>query len=238
MGAADTAFQKVDIYGTEDGPAFLLGIQALVRLPMVQRRLDRSQGLDTARLVSGYRGSPLGGYDQQLWKAAAALKAHDIVFQPGLNEDLAATALWGAQMHRAFGPARWMASSASGTARGLASIVHATHAQQPEWFSTAPIGAVAKLFQKTGWKVKDVDLWEVNEAFAVVPMALMHELDVSHEIVNVHGGACALGHPIGTSGARIMVTLIHALKARGKKRGVATLCIGGGEGTAVALELL
>ena len=86
--------------------------------------------------------------------------------------------------------------------------------------------------------MKDVDLWEVNEAFAVVPMALMHELDVSHDIVNVHGGACALGHPIGASGARIMVTLIHALKARGKKRGVATLCIGGGEGTAVALELL
>ena len=91
---------------------------------------------------------------------------------------------------------------------------------------------------KTGWTVKDVDLWEVNEAFAVVPMALMHELDVSHDIVNVNGGACALGHPIGASGARIMVTLLHALKARGKKRGVATLCIGGGEGTAVALELL
>jgi acetyl-CoA C-acetyltransferase len=124
-------------------------------------------------------------------------------------------------------------------AKPIARIVgHATHAQQPEWFSTAPVGAVAKLFKKTGWTVKDVDLWEVNEAFAVVPMALMHELDVSHEIVNVNGGACALGHPIGASGARIMVTLIHALKARGKKRGVATLCIGGGEGTAVALELL
>jgi len=121
----------------------------------------------------------------------------------------------------------------------IARIVgHATHAQQPEWFSTAPVGAVAKLFKKTGWSVRNVDLWEVNEAFAVVPMALMHELDVSHEIVNVHGGACALGHPIGASGARIMVTLIHALKARGKKRGVATLCIGGGEGTAVAIELL
>ncbi|MDF2462886.1 MAG: indolepyruvate ferredoxin oxidoreductase [Ramlibacter sp.] len=106
MGAADTAFQKVDIYGTEDGPAFLSGIQALVRLPMVQRRMDRSLGLNTAGLVSGYRGSPLGAYDQQLWKAAAALKAHDIVFQPGLNEDLAATALWGAQMHRAFGPTK------------------------------------------------------------------------------------------------------------------------------------
>ncbi len=115
---------------------------------------------------------------------------------------------------------------------------HATHAQEPEWFSTAPVGATQQALAKAGWSVKDVDLWEVNEAFAVVPMALMTELGVGHEIVNVHGGACALGHPIGASGARIMVTLIHALKARGLKRGLATLCIGGGEGTAVALELL
>jgi acetyl-CoA C-acetyltransferase len=121
----------------------------------------------------------------------------------------------------------------------LARIVgHATHAQEPEWFTTAPVGATQKLLAKTGWKVADVDLWEVNEAFAVVPMALMAELKVAHDIVNVNGGACALGHPIGASGARIMVTLIHALKARGGKRGIATLCIGGGEGTAVALELI
>ncbi|MEO7241807.1 MAG: acetyl-CoA C-acyltransferase [Variovorax sp.] len=123
-------------------------------------------------------------------------------------------------------------------AKPLARIVgHAVHAQEPEWFSTAPVGAVGKLFKKIGWNVKDVDLWEINEAFAVVPMALMHELSIPHEIVNIHGGACALGHPIGASGARIMVTLLHALKSRGKKRGVATLCIGGGEGTAMALEL-
>jgi acetyl-CoA C-acetyltransferase len=121
----------------------------------------------------------------------------------------------------------------------LARIVgHATHAQEPEWFSTAPVGATQKLFGKIGWKVSDVDLWEINEAFAVVPMALMEELKIAHDIVNVNGGACALGHPIGASGARIMVTLLHALKARGGKRGVATLCIGGGEGTAVALELV
>jgi len=121
----------------------------------------------------------------------------------------------------------------------LARIVsHAMHAQEPEWFTTAPVGAVQKALAKAGWAVKDVDLWEVNEAFAVVPMALMAELKVAHEIVNVNGGACALGHPIGASGARIMVTLMHALKARGLKRGVATLCIGGGEGTAVALEML
>src|SRR6187551_1774602 len=121
----------------------------------------------------------------------------------------------------------------------LARIVgHTTHAQEPNWFATAPVGATQKLLAKTGWKVSDVDLWEVNEAFAVVPMALMEELKVAHDIVNVNGGACALGHPIGASGARIMVTLIHALKARGKKRGIATLCIGGGEATAVAIELL
>ena len=121
----------------------------------------------------------------------------------------------------------------------LARIVsHATHAQEPEWFSTAPIGATEKALQKAGWTVGDVDLWEVNEAFAVVPMALMHDLKVPHEKVNVNGGACALGHPIGCSGARIMVTLIHALKARGLKKGLATLCIGGGEATAVALEVV
>jgi acetyl-CoA C-acetyltransferase len=120
----------------------------------------------------------------------------------------------------------------------LARIVsHAVHAQEPNWFATAPVGAVKKALAKAGWSVKDVDLWEVNEAFAVVPMALMHELDLSHEVVNVNGGACALGHPIGASGARIMVTLLYALQSRGLKRGVATLCIGGGEGTAVALEL-
>ena len=123
--------------------------------------------------------------------------------------------------------------------RPLARIVsHAMHAQEPSWFTTAPVGATQKALAKAGWSVQDVQLWEVNEAFAVVPLALMTELKVAHEIVNVNGGACALGHPIGASGARIMVTLMHALRARGLKRGLATLCIGGGEATAVALELL
>ena len=121
----------------------------------------------------------------------------------------------------------------------LARIVsHATFAQEPEWFTTAPVGATQQALSKAGWKVSDVQLWEVNEAFAVVPMALMHELNVPHELVNVNGGACALGHPIGASGARIIVTLLHALQARGLKKGLATLCIGGGEGTAMALELV
>ena len=121
----------------------------------------------------------------------------------------------------------------------LARIVsHALHAQEPNWFTTAPVGATQKALAKAGWAAKDVQLWEVNEAFAVVPMALMHELKIGHDIVNINGGACALGHPIGASGARIMVTLMHALKAKGLKKGVATLCIGGGEGTAVCLEML
>ena len=124
-------------------------------------------------------------------------------------------------------------------AKPLARIVaHTTHAQAPNWFATAPVGAVQKLLAKTGWRVQDVDLWEINEAFAVVPMALMAELSIPHAIVNVNGGACALGHPIGASGARILVTLLHALQARGLKRGVATLCIGGGEATALAIDML
>ena len=115
---------------------------------------------------------------------------------------------------------------------------HAVHAQAPAWFSTAPVGAIDKLLKKTGWSAKDVDLWEVNEAFAAVTMAAMHEYKLPHEIVNVHGGACALGHPIGASGARIVVTLLGALRKYGKKRGVAALCIGGGEATALAVELV
>jgi acetyl-CoA C-acetyltransferase len=130
-------------------------------------------------------------------------------------------------------------SAEKGNVKPLARIVsHATHAQEPNWFATAPLGATQKALVKAGWTAKDVDLWEINEAFAVVPMALMADLSLSHEIVNVNGGACALGHPIGASGARILVTLIHALQARGLKRGLATLCIGGGEATAMAIELI
>ncbi|MDT8410297.1 MAG: acetyl-CoA C-acyltransferase [Wenzhouxiangellaceae bacterium] len=121
----------------------------------------------------------------------------------------------------------------------LAKIVaHATHSQEPEWFTTAPVGALKKVLDRAGWTVADVDLFEINEAFATVTMAAMHELDLPHEKVNIHGGACALGHPIGCSGARILVTLIHALRTTGGKRGIASLCIGGGEATAVAIELV
>ena len=113
---------------------------------------------------------------------------------------------------------------------------HASHAQAPGWFTTAPVPAAQKLLARLGWSVDDVDLWEVNEAFAVVPMAFMHEMGIARDKVNVNGGACALGHPIGASGARIMVTLLAALESRGLKRGVAAICIGGGEGTAIAIE--
>ena len=115
---------------------------------------------------------------------------------------------------------------------------HAVHAQAPNRFATAPAGAITKVLQKAGWAAKDVDLWEVNEAFAAVTLAAMHEFRLPHEIVNVHGGAVALGHPIGASGARIVVTLLGALRKRGLKKGVAALCIGGGEATALAVELV
>jgi len=115
-------------------------------------------------------------------------------------------------------------------------LAHSTHAHEPAWFTTAPVGAIEKVLAKTGWSAADVDLYEINEAFAVVTMAAMKELDLPHDKVNVHGGACALGHPIGCSGARILVTLLHALQKYDRKNGVAALCIGGGEATAVAIE--
>ena len=125
--------------------------------------------------------------------------------------------------------------------RGLAPLAvimgHATHAQEPGLFTTAPVGAIEKLYRKTGWTTKDIELFEINEAFAVVAMVAMKELGITHDAINVHGGACALGHPIGASGARILVTLIGALRKHKRKRGVAALCIGGGEATAMAIEL-
>jgi len=117
-------------------------------------------------------------------------------------------------------------------------VAHTTHAQEPGWFTTAPVFAIRKLYDKTGWKAGDVDLYEINEAFAVVTMAAMKEHGLPHDKVNVHGGACALGHPIGASGARILVTLLGALRKHGGKRGVASLCIGGGEATAMAVEMM
>jgi acetyl-CoA C-acetyltransferase len=133
-------------------------------------------------------------------------------------------------------------SESAARARGLKPLArvvsYTSHAQAPEWFTTAPTGAIRKLFERTGWAAGDVDLYEVNEAFAGVAMAAQHELGLDHARLNVHGGACALGHPVGATGARIVTTLLHALARRGGQRGVASLCIGGGEATAIALEML
>jgi len=132
--------------------------------------------------------------------------------------------------------ARASAAEAQGLKIRARVLGHASHAQEPNLFPTAPVPAARKLLERLGWSVADVDLWEVNEAFAVVPMAFMHEMGVPRDKMNVHGGACALGHPIGASGARIMVTLLNALERYDLKRGVAAICIGGGEGTAIAIE--
>ena len=143
-----------------------------------------------------------------------------------INDGAAALVLMGAD-----------AAHAQGIAPLARIVAHATHSQAPEWFTTAPVAAISKVLEKAGWSVGDVDLFEVNEAFAAVAMAPMRDLGIPHERLNVHGGACALGHPIGASGARLLVTLIHALKRSGGRKGVAALCIGGGEATAIALEL-
>ena len=135
-----------------------------------------------------------------------------------------------------------LTSSAAAKARGLKPIArvlaYASHSQEPEWFTTAPVGAIKKVLAKLGWRPHDADLYEINEAFAAVTMVAMKDVDIDHARVNVNGGACALGHPIGATGARILTTLIHALQANGKKRGIASLCIGGGEAVAVAVELV
>ena len=133
-----------------------------------------------------------------------------------------------------------MADEAESRALSPIALIHGydESAQEPDWFTTAPISAIIKTLNRVGWAAEDVDLWELNEAFAVVPMAAMRELNIPHDKLNVHGGACALGHPIGASGARIVVTLIHAMKRRGDSKGIASLCIGGGEATAIAVELI
>jgi acetyl-CoA C-acetyltransferase len=135
-----------------------------------------------------------------------------------------------------------LATAAAAQARGLKPLARivafGSHAQEPVWFTTAPIAAARNALQQAGWGIADVDLWEINEAFAVVALAFMRDLDIAHDRVNVRGGAIALGHPIGCSGARILVTLLAALRERGAKRGLAAICIGGGEGLAVAVELL
>lgn len=161
--------------------------------------------------------------------------------RPAFNKDGTVTAASSSSISDGAAALILMKESAA-KARGLKPIArilgHASNAHEPEWFTTAPVGAIDKLQKKLGWTPANVDLYEINEAFAVVTMAAMKDLGLPHEKVNVNGGACALGHPIGASGARLIVTLLHALKARGGKRGIASLCIGGGEATAIAVEMM
>jgi acetyl-CoA C-acetyltransferase len=187
--------------------------------------------------VSGRKGEVVVDTDEQPGKCDIARIPS---LKPAFKKDGTITAASSSSINDGAAALVLMAEDAA-KARGatpLARIVaHSTNAQAPEWFTTAPVGAIAKVLEKAGWKVEDVDLFEINEAFATVAMAPMRELGVPHDKLNVHGGACALGHPIGASGARLLVTLIHALKRRGGRRGVAALCIGGGEATAMAIEL-
>ena len=199
-----------------------------------------------------------GAFDSEIVPVTIAAKAGDLVIKRDENP-LKVSPDKIPTLKPAFRPDGTItAASSSANADGAAALVltrlsvaereglpvlavirgHASHAQEPAWFTTAPIGAIRKLLAKVGWSKDDVDLFEINEAFAVVVMAAMRDLALDHEKVNVHGGACALGHPIGATGARIIVTLLNALEKKGGRRGIASLCIGGGEATAVAVERL
>jgi acetyl-CoA C-acetyltransferase len=187
--------------------------------------------------VQGRGGAALVKFDEQPFKAKLDKVAG---LKPAFKKDGTITAANASSISDGAAALVLMRESTALQMRlqPVARIVgHAVHAQAPEWFATAPAGAISKLLGKIGWQAGQVELWEVNEAFAAVTMAAMHEFKLPHEIVNIHGGACALGHPIGASGARIVVTLLGALRKRGLKRGVAALCIGGGEATALAVEL-
>jgi len=188
--------------------------------------------------LKGRTGDTVIQFDEQPFKAKLDKIAS---LKPAFKKDGTITAANASSISDGAAALVLMRASTA-AARGLTPVArivsHAVHAQEPAWFSTAPAGAIEKALKKAGWQAADVDLWEVNEAFAAVTMAAMTEFKLPHEIVNVHGGACALGHPIGASGARIVVTLLGALKKRGLKKGVASLCIGGGEATALAVEML
>ena len=205
------------------------------------RSLDRAQSAQksgafdaeiTAVTVPGRKGDTTVTEDEQPGKARPEKIPH---LKPAFRKDGTVTAANSSSISD--GAAALVLSGRDTGLSARAHILgHASHAQAPGWFTTAPVPAAQKLLDRIGWTKDDVELWEVNEAFAVVPMAFMREFGLSPDIVNVNGGACALGHPIGASGARIIVTLLHALETRDLKRGVAAICIGGGEGTAIAIE--
>jgi acetyl-CoA C-acetyltransferase len=203
-----------------------------------QANTDGSFGWEIAPVtISGKKGDVIFDKDEQPFKAQLEKIP---TLKPAFRKDGTVTAANSSSISD--GAAALVLMRASTAAKlGLKPVAtlvgHSTFAQEPNLFTTAPVGAMKKLLAKNGWTTDSVDLWEINEAFAVVTMAAMHDLKLPHDKVNVHGGACALGHPIGASGARVIVTLIGALKKHGKKRGVASLCIGGGEATAVGVEL-
>ncbi len=188
--------------------------------------------------LAGKAGETVVKFDEQPFKAKLDKIAG---LKPAFKKDGTITAANASSISDGAAALVLMRESTAATmgAKPIARIVsHAVHAQAPDWFTTAPVGAIQKALKRAGWSANQVELWEVNEAFAAVTMAAMHEFKLAHEIVNVHGGACALGHPIGASGARIVTTLLGALRKQGKKRGMAALCIGGGEATAMAVEML
>ena len=188
--------------------------------------------------IKGRAGDTVIKFDEQPFKAKLDKIAG---LKPAFKKDGTITAANASSISDGAAALVLMRASTA-AARGLTPVArivaHAVHAQEPAWFSTAPAGSIRKVLAKAGWQTTDVGLWEVNEAFAAVTMAAMTEFNLPHEIVNIHGGACALGHPIGASGARIVVTLLGALRKRGLKKGIASLCIGGGEATALAVEML
>ena len=247
LDGLEDAYDKGRLMGTfaEDCAstfAFTREAQDAFALASLSRALaannDGTFAWETAPVtVAGKKGDVVVDKDEQ---PAKAMPDKIPLLKPAFRKDGTVTAANSSSISDG-GAALVLMRRSTAERRGLAPLAvivgHATHAQEPGLFTTAPVGAIEKLYRKTGWTTKGVDLFEVNEAFAVVTMAAMKEHGIAHEQVNVHGGACALGHPIGASGARIVVTLIGALRKHGKKRGVASLCIGGGEATAMAIEL-
>jgi acetyl-CoA C-acetyltransferase len=247
LDGLEDAYDKGRLMGTfaEDCAstfAFTREAQDAFALASLSRALaannDGTFAWETAPVtVAGKKGDVVVDKDEQ---PAKAMPDKIPLLKPAFRKDGTVTAANSSSISDG-GAALVLMRRSTAERRGLSPLAvivgHATHAQEPGLFTTAPVGAIEKLYRKTGWTTKGVDLFEVNEAFAVVTMAAMKEHGIAHERVNVHGGACALGHPIGASGARIVVTLIGALRKHGKKRGVASLCIGGGEATAMAIEL-
>ena len=248
MDGLEDAYDKGRLMGTfaeecADKYAFTREAQDAFAQASLARALaageDGTFGWEIAPVtVAGKQGDVVVDRDEQ---PAKARPAKIPTLKPAFRKDGTVTAANSSSISDGAAALVLMRRSTA-EARGLAPlaviVAHATHAQKPAEFTTAPVGAIAKLYAKTGWRTADVDLFEINEAFAVVTMAAMREHGIAHDKVNVHGGACALGHPIGASGARIIVTLIGALKKTGGRLGVASLCIGGGEATAMAIELV